>query len=122
MPGDDVPHASTVGLVPAHAIRESADPGVGTAALYRGAENDRGPVPTPTQASQLRDALLLAYCQPAVGAFFNFELSDERRLRGWQSGLLYGDGTPKPAYGVFRDTVAAIRAGQVDCAQAAGAG
>ena len=26
------------------------------------------------QASQLRDAVELAYCQPAVGAFFNFQL------------------------------------------------
>ena len=85
--------------------------------LYQGSENDRGPVHTPTQASQLRDALVLAYCQPAVGAFFNFELIDERRLVGWQSGLLYGDRTPKPAYAVFKDTLAALAAGRVGCAQ-----
>src|SRR5207247_1087893 len=44
--------------------------------------------PPPDQATQLRDALNLAYCQPAVGAFFNFELADEPGLAGWQSGLL----------------------------------
>ena len=30
---------------------------------------------------------LLAACQPDVRAFFNFELVDEHRLAGWQSGL-----------------------------------
>ena len=52
----------------------------------------------PDQASQLKDALELAYCQPAVGAFFNFQFVDEVGLGGWQSGLLWADGTPKPSY------------------------
>jgi hypothetical protein len=95
---------------------------LGKRGLYHGSENDRGPVHVPTQASQLRDALLLAYCQPAVGAFFNFELVDEYQLPGWQSGLLYTDGTRKEAYAVFRDTVTAIEAGAVDCSQVPGAG
>ena len=101
--------------------------------FYRGRENDRAPVrarapvvraqnsepapAAPDQVSQLRAALLLAYCQPAVGAFFNFELVDERRLAGWQSGLLYADGTRKPSYGPFKQIVAAVRSGQVDCAE-----
>lgn len=101
------------------------------AGLYVGRENDARPVPA-MQASgnslavqrdqgiQLRDALLLAYCQPAVGAFFNFELVDEERLAGWQSGLLWRDGTRKPAYAAFKATVAQIAAGSVDCSQVRG--
>ena len=53
------------------------------------------------QSSQLRDALELAYCQPAVGAFFNFQLTDESDLSGWQSGLIWADG-PKPSYLIVR--------------------
>ena len=63
------------------------------------------------QARQIRDALLLARCQPHVGAFFNFELLDEDRLAGWQSGVLWRDGTHKPSYDAFRDAVAARRVG-----------
>ena len=71
--------------------------------FYRGAETDPYAVPPVAhedaepwvrdQASQIRDALLLARCQPQVGAFFNFELLDEDRLAGWQSGVLWRDGT-----------------------------
>jgi hypothetical protein len=68
------------------------------------------------QAGQLRDALELAYCQPTVGAFFNFQLLDEKRLSGWQSGLLWRDGTRKPSYGPFKTTVALVHSGAVDCA------
>ena len=51
----------------------------------------------------MRDALLLANCQPEVGAFFNFELIDEDRLAGWQSGVLWRAGTRKPSYERFRE-------------------
>src|SRR5262249_61489054 len=87
-------------------------------AYYRGTETDpqllppwlaRTPAGTdglaPDQATQLRDALQLAYCQPGVGAFFNFELADEISLAGWQSGLLWSDLTPKPSYGAFPSTM-----------------
>src|SRR4051812_14156600 len=37
----------------------------------------RAGVAVPDQASQLKDAVELAYCQPAVGAFFNFQFVDE---------------------------------------------
>jgi hypothetical protein len=74
------------------------------------------------QASQLRDALLLAWCQPAVGAFFNFELLDEDRLAGWQSGVLWRDGTHKPSYDAFKAAVARVASGDVDCATVPGAG
>jgi hypothetical protein len=69
------------------------------------------------QSSQLREALLLAYCQPAVAAFFNFQFTDERDLAGWQSGLLWADGARKPSYSIVKQAVAAVGAGDVDCAQ-----
>jgi hypothetical protein len=93
--------------------------------LYTGRENDPfvvAPVGDgTTQAAQLRDAVYLAYCQPAVGAFFNFELIDEHRLVGWQSGLLYTNGTRKPSFLAFRDVVSAIERRKVDCSKVAGA-
>src|SRR5207253_5074008 len=63
--------------------------------FYRGRENDPHAVPAVAsgaeggagdvdQATQLRDAVLLAYCQPAVTGFLNFGLLDEDRLGGWQ--------------------------------------
>jgi hypothetical protein len=69
------------------------------------------------QASQLRDALELAYCQPGVGAFFNFQLVDERGLGGWQSGLLWADNARKPSYARFRQAVADVGNRKVDCAR-----
>jgi hypothetical protein len=103
------------------------------APLYHGTETDHrllppwvarataaaasGAGPAPDQATQLTDAIQLAYCQPAVGAFFNFELADETRLGGWQSGLLWADLTPKPSYGAFRAAVRSVAAGRVDCSR-----
>ena len=69
------------------------------------------------QSSQLRDALELAYCQSAVGAFFNFQLTDESALSGWQSGLLWADGTPKPSYRIVKQAVTAVALGSIDCSQ-----
>jgi hypothetical protein len=98
--------------------------------IYRGAETAGQLLPpffgaaartaaglAPDQATQLSDALRVAYCQPAVGAFFNFELADERNLGGWQSGVLWADLTPKPSYGTFKAAVRAVAAGQVDCSR-----
>jgi len=97
---------------------------------YTGQENDRFALPpsaglipegvrgpAPDQATQLGDAVRLAYCQPAVGAVFNFELADETNLGGWQSGVLWADGTPKPSYEAFRGAVAEARENAVDCAR-----
>jgi hypothetical protein len=67
---------------------------------YDGSET----VPTITPAAQalrLRDAIELAACQPHVRAFFNFELVDETRLAGWQSGLIYRGVHRKPAAAAF---------------------
>jgi len=74
------------------------------------------------QASQLRDALLLAHCQPQVGAFFNFELLDEDRMAGWQSGVLWRDGTRKLSYEALKAAVELVRSGAVDCSSVPGAG
>jgi hypothetical protein len=93
--------------------------------LYRGRENDPAVLPAdggePSQATQLRNAIELAYCQPAVGAFFNFELLDESRLGGWQSGVLYTNGVPKPSFGAFKDVVAAVAERRIDCGAVPGA-
>jgi hypothetical protein len=100
--------------------------------FYRGAETDPFVVPPLAhedaepwirdQASQIRDALLLARCQPGVGAFFNFELLDEDRLSGWQSGVLWRDGTHKASYDAFKDAVRLVRSGELDCSTVPGAG
>jgi hypothetical protein len=100
--------------------------------FYRGRENDPRPLPALAtksldgqavvdQASQLRDAMLLAFCQPAVTGFFNFELLDEDKLGGWQSGLLWRDGTRKPSYETFKETLDQVRRKDVDCSKVPGA-
>jgi hypothetical protein len=100
--------------------------------FYHGQENDRYALPAMVsdrkrrtgvvdQASQLRDAVLLAYCQPAVSGFLNFELVDEDRLGGWQSGLLWRDRTRKPSYDVFKAVIAEVRRRDTDCSNVPGA-
>lgn len=71
--------------------------------------------PAPDQATQLADSLRLTYCQPYVTAVFNFLLRDEADLAGWQSGLLWADGSSKDSYVPFRNVVQEINAGAVDC-------
>jgi hypothetical protein len=71
----------------------------------------------PDQATQLRDAVRLAYCQPYVGAFFNFLLRDENDLGQWQSGVLWADRTPKGSYAAFRDVIREVAANAVDCSR-----
>jgi hypothetical protein len=68
-----------------------------------------------SHGEQLSAAIRLAYCQPAVGAFFNFLLEDEPDLARWQSGLLWTDGTQKPAYQAVKSVIAAVRNGAVRC-------
>jgi hypothetical protein len=107
------------------------------ASLYTGSENDRSALPpvgarrstgspagtsaAPDQATQLADAIRLAYCQPGVGAFFNFLLADEPDLAAWQSGVLWADWTPKPSFDALAEVVAQVRAGRVDCSTVLGA-
>ena len=58
---------------------------------------------------------MLAACQPAVGAFFNFQLTDEPDLGRWQSGLLWADGTKKPSYQIVKEAITAVAGGEIDC-------
>ena len=93
---------------------------------YRGRENDRYALPAAStdavdQSTQLRDAILLAYCQPAVSGFLNFGLLDEDRLGGWQAGLLWRDGTRKPSYDTFKAAIAEVRRRDTDCSKVRGA-
>jgi hypothetical protein len=108
-------------------------PAAEKAGLYHDSETEPHPVPDGDGTGkrrnggrQLRDGVSLAYCQPAVGAFFNFLLIDEPGLAGWQSGVLWADGSPKKSYEAFRAAAKQVSTSSVDCAavdamQAAGA-
>jgi hypothetical protein len=83
-------------------------------ARTRGRYTGRETVPVVSPATQARSvgqAIRLASCQPNVRAFFNFELVDEDRLSGWQSGLFWRDGRAKPAAAAFADAAALVRSG-----------
>jgi hypothetical protein len=67
---------------------------------YTGHENVQTITPA-EQARRLGEAIALAACQPHVHAFFNFELADEVRLAGWQSGLVWRGARRKPAAAAF---------------------
>ena len=106
------------------------------ARLYTGTETERAPLvpwtataatdkrkgPAPDQATQLVDAMRIAYCQPAVGAFFNFHLADESALGGWQSGVLWADWTPKPSLAAFKKVVSDVGRRAVACGKFTKAG
>jgi hypothetical protein len=77
--------------------------------------------PAPDQATQLADSLRLTYCQPYVSGVFNFLLRDEMFLFGWQSGLLWADGSRKDSYDAFRTAVQEVNERRVDCARVAAA-
>jgi hypothetical protein len=82
------------------------------AALYSGTEPaTTRPVAEPAQALAYAQALRMAYCQSNVAGILLFHSADETALSGWQSGLLYPDGTPKSSLGVVRDTLDAIAGG-----------
>lgn len=118
----------------AQGYQSAADPA--HASQYSGSETDPAPVPafSPNEASdtgdgpgvdqplQLEDAIHLAYCQPFVGAFFNFHLVDEKDLGGWQSGVYYPDGTPKAAYQALSRTTGEVNASSINCAGTAAGG
>jgi len=68
------------------------------------------------QAERVRAAIRLAACQPDVRAIFNFELVDESRLAGWQSGLEWRGAHPKPAAAAFASAARDATHGGVHCA------
>jgi hypothetical protein len=84
-------------------------------AVYNGTETEKHPVSEDEQGAQLAAAVQLAYCQPMVGAFFNFELRDDASLGGWQSGLLRPDWSPKPAFDAYRLAVQAAASRSITC-------
>ena len=87
---------------------------------YAGRENDDHPLADPAaQSAQLTAGIEFAYCQPYVGAFFNFLLWDEPDLARWQSGVLWADGSRKPSYEALRRVIDEIRTGKVDCGRVA---
>ena len=83
---------------------------------YTGRESQAGTLTPFEQAVQLGTALRLARCQPRVAAYFNFLLADETLLEGWQSGLLWANWKPKPAFEAYRTAIADVRRSDVDCA------
>jgi hypothetical protein len=56
-----------------------------------------------------------------VTGVFNFLIRDEPDLAGWQSGLLWTDGSSKDSYAPFRETVREVNERRVDCARVAAA-
>ena len=69
------------------------------------------------QAAAYRRTLELAVCQPNVAGVLFFHLQDEPTLTGWQSGVRYADGTPKPSLGPVREAARAAEKGDLgrDC-------
>ncbi|MGI9657403.1 MAG: hypothetical protein ACR2OD_00735, partial [Gaiellaceae bacterium] len=98
------------------------------AALYTGTENDVGAlrdrVPSaphgPDQATQLRDAIQLAYCQPYVTGLFDFLLYDEADLGRWQSGVFWADETPKRSAAAYAAAVASANRRTIGCSKLKG--
>jgi hypothetical protein len=100
-----------------------------TQGAYTGRENDAHPLPDSvanlagagvlTQSLQLANGIKLAYCQPYVGAFFNFLLWDEPDLARWQSGVLWADGSKKASFEMLREVIADIAGGKVNCSKLA---
>ena len=82
---------------------------------YGGTENVAMLLDPAVAYLQLASSIWLAYCQPLVGAFFNFQLRDDTSRIGWQSGLLYADGARKPGYLLVRHVLGAAAAGMLEC-------
>lgn len=102
IPADELPAYSGTENVPTVAPR-----GVVSAA------DDVSPA---TQATQVVDAVRVAYCSPYVTGYFNFLLRDDHDLGRWQSGLLWADWSAKPAFAGMKDIAAKVHARTVDCA------
>jgi hypothetical protein len=116
----------------AQGYQTAPDPGRG----FTGTETDPNPLPSwsPQEAAdqgsgsgvdqpiQLEDAIRVAYCQSAVGAYFNFHLYDERDLAGWQSGVFWPDGQPKAAYQALRQAASEVNARSINCSAFSAAG
>jgi hypothetical protein len=72
---------------------------------YEGREN----VPTTEEGRQAQiygSVIRYLACDPSVRSLLFFGLIDEPLLDRWQAALLRADGTPRPAYGVVKNTFA----------------
>ena len=65
------------------------------------------PVSEAAQAAAYRRAIHLAYCQSNVAGMLLFHTHDEPGRGGWQSGLVYADGTPKTSLEPVRNAMEA---------------
>jgi hypothetical protein len=76
----------------------------GHRAAYTGQEfPSTHPVPAGLQGLRYAEAVHLAACQPNVTMLLLFHVADEPRLEGWQSGVYWADGAPKPSLAPVRD-------------------
>jgi len=79
--------------------------------LYTGVESSPT-VSEVQQATYYARVVKLYACDPSIAAVLFFHLVDEKNLNtsptsgGWQSGLEYPDGTPKPSYNAVRQAIA----------------
>jgi hypothetical protein len=82
--------------------------------LYGGVEpRTTRPVPEAKQAAAYRRAIHLAYCQSNVAGMLLFHTHDEESRPGWQSGLVYADGTPKSSLEPVRQAIEQAGAGTI---------
>jgi hypothetical protein len=63
-----------------------------------------------TQGRYYAQLIAQAACDPDIALLNIFHLLDERSLTGWQSGLEFVDGSPRPSYGAVKAALAANRA------------
>ena len=85
--------------------------------LYSGLEPpSTRPVSEAAQAAAYQRAILLAYCQSNVAGMLLFHTQDERGRPGWQSGLVYANGTPKSSLEPVRSAMEAAGSAAIgDC-------
>jgi hypothetical protein len=82
--------------------------------LYGGVEpRTTRPVSEARQAAAYRRAIHLAYCQSNVAGMLLFHTHDEETRAGWQSGLVYADGTPKASLEPVRRAIEDAGAGTI---------
>ena len=64
-------------------------------------------------AKRERRAIQLAYCQSNVAGMLLFHTHDEPGRQGWQSGLVYADGTPKTSLEPVREAMKSAEAAEI---------
>jgi hypothetical protein len=68
-------------------------------------------VPLALQAEYINESDWIAYRDPRVRAVAQYKLADDPALEGFQSGVRFADGRPKPAYDAYRLPLWITRAG-----------